>query len=31
VRGNGLVADEDLETYQIGRFTAEVDVDEETP
>lgn len=29
VRGNGLVADEDLETYQIGRFTAEVDVDDE--
>lgn len=29
VRGNGLVADEDLETYQIGEFTAEVDVDEE--
>lgn len=28
VRGNGLVADEDLETYQIGRFTAEVEVDE---
>jgi LPS export ABC transporter protein LptC len=29
VRGNGLVADEDLETYQIGRFQAEVDVDDE--
>lgn len=29
VRGNGLVADEDLETYQIGRFTAEVDVEDE--
>jgi LPS export ABC transporter protein LptC len=29
VRGNGLVADEDLETYQISRFTAEVEVDEE--
>jgi LPS export ABC transporter protein LptC len=29
VRGNGLVAEEDLETYQIGRFTAEVEVDEE--
>lgn len=29
VRGNGLVADEDLDTYQIGRFTAEVEVDEE--
>lgn len=32
VRGNGLVADEDLATYQIGEFTAEVDVEEdETP
>jgi LPS export ABC transporter protein LptC len=32
VRGNGLVADEDLETYQIGAFTAEVEVeDEESP
>lgn len=29
VRGNGLVADEDLETYQIGRFQAEVEVDED--
>lgn len=29
VQGNGLVADEDLETYQLGRFSAEVDVDEE--
>jgi LPS export ABC transporter protein LptC len=29
VRGNGLVADEDLETYQIGRFQAEVDVEDE--
>jgi LPS export ABC transporter protein LptC len=29
VRGNGLVADEDLDTYQIGEFTAEVEVDEE--
>ena len=29
VRGNGLVAEEDLETYQIGRFTAEVEVDDE--
>ena len=29
VRGNGLVADEDLETYQIGQFTAEVDVEDE--
>ena len=28
VRGNGLVADEDLETYQIGEFTAEVEVEE---
>lgn len=31
VRGNGLVADEDLETYQIGEFTAEVDVEDESP
>lgn len=32
VRGNGLVAEEDLETYQIGEFTAEVEVeDEESP
>jgi len=31
VRGNGLVADEDLETYQIGKFTAQVEVDDETP
>lgn len=31
VRGNGLVADEDLETYQIGKFTAQVDVDDGTP
>jgi LPS export ABC transporter protein LptC len=29
VRGNGLVADEDLETYQIGRFTAQVEVEDE--
>lgn len=29
VRGNGLVADEDLDTYQIGQFTAQVDVEEE--
>lgn len=29
VRGNGLVADEDLETYQIGRFEAEVEVEDE--
>lgn len=29
VQGNGLVADETLDTYQIGRFTAEVDVDDE--
>lgn len=30
VRGNGLVADEDLQTYQIGRFNAEVEVDDES-
>ncbi len=30
VQGNGLVADENLETYQLGRFSAEVEVDEET-
>lgn len=30
VQGNGLVADEDLETYQLGRFEAEVEVDEES-
>ncbi|WP_103019180.1 LPS export ABC transporter periplasmic protein LptC [Salinibacter altiplanensis] len=29
VQGDGLVADEDLETYQIGRFSAEVDVNED--
>lgn len=29
VRGNGLVADEDLESYQIGEFTAEVEVEDE--
>lgn len=29
VQGNGLVADEDLETYQIGRFSAEVEVESE--
>jgi LPS export ABC transporter protein LptC len=29
VQGDGLVADEDLETYQIGRFAAEVEVDEQ--
>jgi LPS export ABC transporter protein LptC len=29
VRGNGLVADEDLEAYQIGEFTAEVEVEED--
>lgn len=29
VQGDGLVADEDLETYQLGRFSAEVDVDED--
>lgn len=28
VQGNGLVADEDLETYQIGRFEAEVEMEE---
>jgi LPS export ABC transporter protein LptC len=27
VQGNGLVADEDLETYQLGRFEAEVEVE----
>ena len=30
VQGNGLVADEDLETYQLGRFSAEVEIDEES-
>ena len=29
VQGYGLVADEDLKTYQIGRFTAQVTIDEE--
>jgi len=29
VQGRGLVADENLETYQIGRFAAEVEMDEE--
>ena len=29
VQGNGLLADEDLDTYQIGRFTANVDIDKE--
>lgn len=29
VRGNGLVANEDLSTYQIGKFQAEVETDEE--
>lgn len=29
VQGNGLVADENLETYQLGRFSAEVDVEED--
>lgn len=28
VQGNGLVAEEDLETYQIGRFEARVEVDD---
>jgi len=31
VQGNGLVADEDLETYQLGRFEAEVEVDDDPP
>jgi len=31
VQGNGLVADEDLATYQIGEFTAEVEVEEDDP
>ncbi len=30
VQGNGLVADEDLETYQIGSFTAEVEVENDS-
>ena len=30
VQGNGLVADEDLETYQIGSFTAEGEVDSDS-
>jgi LPS export ABC transporter protein LptC len=29
VQGTGLVADEDLDTYSIGRFTARVEVDDE--
>lgn len=29
VQGNGLVADEDLETYQLGQFEAEVEVDDD--
>lgn len=29
VEGTGLVADEDLETYQLGRFSARVTLDEE--
>lgn len=29
VQGDGLVADEDLETYQLGRFSAEVEMDDE--
>lgn len=29
VQGNGLLADENLDTYQIGRFTANVDIDDE--
>lgn len=31
VRGNGLVADEDLATYQIGEFTAEVETEDDAP
>jgi len=31
VQGTGLVADEDLETYSIGRFTAQVEVDDDGP
>lgn len=32
VQGNGLVAEENLDSYQIGRFTANVDInDEESP
>ena len=30
VRGNGLVADEDLDTYRIGPLQAEVEVDDES-
>lgn len=30
VQGNGLVADEDLDTYQIGRFTAEVEMESDS-
>ena len=30
VQGNGLVADENLETYQLGRFAAEVEIDDES-
>lgn len=29
VQGNGLVAEEDLDTYQLGRFSAEVEVEDE--
>lgn len=29
VQGNGLVADEDLDTYQIGKFTANVDIEDD--
>ncbi len=29
VQGNGLVAEEDLDTYQLGRFSAEVEVEGE--
>lgn len=31
VQGNGLVADEDLETYQLGQFEAEVEVNDDKP
>jgi len=29
VEGYGLVADEDLDTYQIGRFTAQVTIEDD--
>lgn len=31
VAGYGLVADEDLDTYQIGRFTAQVTIEDDAP